>query len=44
MEVLYNLFVYLKKHKDIRKLAYDLKTPEVDESAFNNNTGRNCTG
>ena len=37
MEVIYNLFAYLNKHKDMRKLDYDLKTPEVDESAFNNN-------
>ena len=37
LEVLYNVFAYLKKHKDMGKLAYDLKTPEVDESAFNNN-------
>ena len=36
-EVLYNVLVYLKKHKYIGKLAYDSKTPEVDESAFNNN-------
>ena len=37
LEVLYNVFAYLKKHMDMGKLAYDLKTPEVDESAFNNN-------
>ena len=37
MEVLYNVFTFLKKHKNMRKLAYDSKTPEVDESAFNNN-------
>ena len=38
LEVLYNLFAYTKKHKDMRKLDYDSKTPEVDETAFNNNT------
>ena len=37
MEVLYNVFAYLKKHKDVGKLAYESKTPEVDESVFNNN-------
>ena len=37
LEVIYNVFAYLKKHMDMGKLAYDLKTPEVDESAFNNN-------
>ena len=37
MEVLYNVFAYIKKHKDVGNLAYDSKTPEVDESAFNNN-------
>ena len=37
LEVLYNVFAYLKKHKYMEKLAYDLKTPEVNESAFNNN-------
>ena len=36
-EVLYNLFAYLKKHKDMGKLAYDSKTPEVNESSLNNN-------
>ena len=37
LEVLYNVFAYLNKHKDMEKLAYYSKTPEVDESAFNNN-------
>ena len=37
LEVLYNVYAYLDKHKDMGKLAYDLKTLEVDESAFNNN-------
>ena len=37
LEVLYNVFAYLKKHKYMGKLVYDSKTPEVDESAFNNN-------
>ena len=33
--LLYN--VYIKKHKDMGKLAYDLNSPEVDKSSFNNN-------
>ena len=37
LEVIYNVFAYLKKHKNMGKLDYDLKTPEVDDSAFNNN-------
>ena len=37
LKVVYNVFAYLNKNKDMGKLAYDLKTPEVDESAFNNN-------
>ena len=37
MEVLYNVFTFLQKHKNMRQLAYDSKTPEVDKSAFNNN-------
>ena len=37
LEVLYNVLAYLKKHKDMGKLAYDLKTPEVNKSDFNNN-------
>ena len=31
LEVLYKVFSCLKKHKDMGKLAYDSKTPEVDE-------------
>ena len=38
LEVLYNVFDYLKKHKNMGKLAYDSKTTEVNESVFNNNT------
>ena len=37
LEVLYNVFAYLKQHEDMGKLAYDSKTPEVNKSAFNNN-------
>ena len=37
LEVIYNVFAYLKKHNDKGKLAYDSKTPEVDKSTFNNN-------
>ena len=34
LEVLYNLFAYLKKHPDMGRLTYDSKAPDVDESAF----------
>ena len=34
LEVLYNVFSYLKKHPDMVRLAYDSKAPDVDESAF----------
>ena len=37
LEVLYNLFAYLKKHKYMGGVAYDSNIPEVDESDFNNN-------
>ena len=37
LEAIYNLFAYLKKHKDMGKLAYYLMTLEVNESVFNNN-------
>ena len=38
LKVIYSVFAYLKKHKDMGKVAYDSKTPEVVESDFNNNT------
>ena len=34
LEVLYNLFAYLRKHPDMVRLAYDSKAPDVDESDF----------
>ena len=34
LEVLYNVFAYLKKHPDMGRLAYDSKAPDVDESVF----------
>ena len=34
LEVLYNVFAYLKEHPDMGRLAYDSKAPDVDESAF----------
>ena len=34
LEVLYNVFAYLKKHPDMGRLAYDSKAPDVDESDF----------
>ena len=37
LEALYHIFAYMKKHLDMGRLAYDLKTPEVDESVFVNN-------
>ena len=37
LEALYHIFAYLKKHPDMGKLAYDSKTPEIDEKAFAHN-------
>ena len=37
LDSLYNVFAYLKKHKDMGKLDNNFKTLEVDELAFNNN-------
>ena len=34
LEVLYNVFAYLKKHPDMGRLEYDSKAPDVDESDF----------
>ena len=34
LEVLYNVFAYLKKHPDMGRLTYDSKAPDVDESDF----------
>ena len=34
LEVLYNIFAYLKKHPDMGRLSYDSNAPDVDESAF----------
>ena len=34
LEVLYNVFAYLEKLPDIGRLAYDSKSPDVDESDF----------
>ena len=39
LEVLYNVFAYLNNHKYMGNLDYDSKTPELDESAFNDNAG-----
>jgi hypothetical protein len=36
LEALYHVFVYMKSHLDIGRVAFDPKTPVVDESAFNN--------
>ena len=34
LEVLYNVFAYLKKHPDVGRMAYDSKAPNVDELDF----------
>ena len=34
LEVLYNVFAYLKKHPDMVRVAYESKAPDVDESDF----------
>ena len=34
LEVLYNVFAYLKKHLDMERLAYDSKAPNVDRLDF----------
>ena len=34
LEVLYNLFAYLKKHPDMGRLSYESKAPDFDESVF----------
>jgi hypothetical protein len=36
LEALYHVFAYMKSHLDIGCVAFDPKTPVVDESAFNN--------
>jgi hypothetical protein len=36
LEALYHVFAYMKSHLDIGRVAFDPKTPMVDESAFNN--------
>jgi hypothetical protein len=35
LEALYHVFAYLKSHLDIGHVAFDPKTPMVDEWAFN---------
>ena len=37
LEALYHIFAYLKRHPDMDRLAYDSKTPVIDESAFQHN-------
>jgi hypothetical protein len=36
LEALYHVFAYMKSHLDIGHVAFDPKTPVVDESVFNN--------
>ncbi len=36
LEALYHVCAYMKSHLDIGCVAFDPKTPMVDESAFNN--------
>jgi hypothetical protein len=38
LEALYHVFAYMKSHLDIGCVAFDPKTPVVDESTFNNGT------
>jgi hypothetical protein len=38
LEALYHVFAYMKSHLDIGRVAFDPKTPVVDELAFNNGT------
>ena len=37
LEAAYHIFAYLKKHPDMGKLAYDSRTPDIDESIFYRN-------
>jgi hypothetical protein len=38
LEAVYHVFTYVKSHLDIGHVAFDPKTPVVDESVFNNST------
>ena len=37
LEAAYHIFAYLKRHPNRGQIAYDLKSPDIDESVFNNN-------
>ena len=37
LEAAYHIFVYLKRHPNRGQIAYDLRSPDIDESVFNNN-------
>jgi hypothetical protein len=37
LEAAYLIFAYMKKHPDIRRLAYDSKRPDIDETVFYHN-------
>ena len=37
LEALCHVFAFLKKHPDMGRIAFDPKTPEVNESVFNSN-------
>jgi hypothetical protein len=37
LEILYHVFAYLKKHPDMGRIAYDSKSPDIDESVFAHN-------
>ena len=37
LEALYHVFAFLKKHQDLGVIAYDPKTPPIDESVFEHN-------
>jgi hypothetical protein len=34
LEAIYHIFAYLKKHPDMRRLAFDSKCPDIDERIF----------
>jgi hypothetical protein len=45
LEAAYHIFVYLKKHPDMGKLAYDSHAPAIDEPSFTQMpTGQMFTG
>ena len=37
LKAAYHIFAYLKRHPNRGQIAYDPKSPDIDESVFNNN-------